>query len=71
MDDHLKDCHKVADAVLKAGTDAKKEHDQGYEDGKEGRPCNATSLQYLKGYGRGRKIRVSLADLRRLDPQQM
>jgi len=70
MDDHLKDCHKVTDKVLKTEADARKEHNRGYEDGKEGRPCHATSLKYLQGYRRGKQVRQLKATARLLNPQQ-
>jgi hypothetical protein len=39
--------------------------DRGYEDGKNGSECRATSLLYLKGYRRGKEI----ASLRRRAPR--
>ena len=68
--DHLQKCHNVTDEVLKSEADARKEHDRGYDDGKEGRPCQATSLKYLQGYRRGKKARELEAVARSLNPHK-
>lgn len=45
----------------------KGDFEQGYEDGKYGRPCRPRSFEYLEGYERGREV-ARLIDTNRPAP---